>query len=71
MSKSEEEVSAMLSMSQRKWLRGESVETPDRVMKHRIKKRYKQSIEDWGLINESDKIHTVEILQWQEDMIHE
>jgi|GEM_PF-6306537 len=59
------EISSLLSKSQRKWLNGEdALDSPDRVVRSRVKARYLQAIEDLGLLLRSDRIDSQTMRKW-------
>lgn len=59
------EVSSVLSKKQRQWLNGEDpYDSPDRVVRSRIKSRYRQGISDLALMVRSDRIENEYMRQW-------
>jgi len=67
----DDECSSLLSSAQRKWLAGGEVGTPDRIMRNRIKSRYKQAAKDYKLMIESDVLDTKYIDEWEENLNNE
>lgn len=59
------EVSSVLSKGQREWLKGndEALGSPDRVIRSRIRERYKQAISDLALLYRSDEFSSDELMK--------
>lgn len=60
-----EEVSSTLSRKQREWLRGSDTafDSPDRVVRSRIRKRVRQSFKDIALLHRSDRFPSEEMMK--------
>lgn len=59
-----QEVSSVLSDKQRRWLKGEDVfDSPDRVVRSRIRDRYEQAFSDLALLHNTDRMNRQELMK--------